>query len=83
MGGNLDRRGGGPAGRGWGNKRGLVDLDGFGSGKGRGSGVTEETLSVTRERTMATRRYNRLGVLRATVGNNDMVVELKKAYICA
>ena len=70
----LDCRGDGPAGRGWGNKRGLVDLDGcLVSGKGGRSGEVDETLSVARERMKRTCRYSRLGVPRATVGNKDMV----------
>ena len=74
----LERRGDGPAGRGWGYRRGLVDLDcGLVSGNGGRSGYTEETFSVVKERTKTTWRHNRSRVQRATVGNNDMVV-LKK-----
>lgn len=61
----------------------MVDLDGLVSGKGGGSGVTEEILSVTRERTKTTWRNNRLGLPRATDGNKDMVVVLKKADVRA
>ena len=68
------RRGDEPAGRGWGNRRGLVDLEGcLGSGKGGRFGETEGTLSVARERTRTTCRYNFLELLRETVGNKDMV----------
>lgn len=59
----------------------MVDLDDLESGKGGGSGVMEETVSVTRERTRETCRYNRLVLPRVTIGNNDMVVVLQKAYV--